>query len=371
MLTPIAVTAAAAIVAFTGRRVALAAMELSRETRRTRVLREFVDAFAVELMVGARPVDAADQALVVVSDTPDGRHTVGVGLVGGLQRAARRVRLGGVVAAGPVDPAVTDNSVDVDDVLRLWAVAERHGMAMGQVMRRLVADTDARLAHLGHTSSALAGARLTEIILLLLPVGAVGIGESMGLAPAAFLIGNILGILVLLAGIVLACAGVLWVESLTVTVLGGVGGRAGPAELGAARVLDVFGAATASGLPVSVAWRAAVSGAGDGTGKDAEALRRVALLLELGAGVEAWRPLHGDPCFGPVARRAATQVRNGARMSDEISGQADRLRRQAGDRSRAGAERVLVAVAAPLTLCFLPAFVLVGLLPLVVGFAGV
>ena len=58
-------------------------------------------------------------------------------------------------------------------------------------------------------------------------------------------------------------------------------------------------------------------------------------------------------------------------MSEEILGLADRLRRTAGDRSRAGAERVLVAVAAPLTLCFLPAFVLVGLVPLVVGFAGV
>lgn len=81
--------------------------------------------------------------------------------------------------------------------------------------------------------------------------------------------------------------------------------------------------------------------------------------------------MSGDPCFGPVARRAAAQVRNGGRMAEEVTGQADRLRRQAEDRARAGAERVLVAVAAPLTLCFLPAFVLVGLVPLVVGFAGV
>lgn len=368
MLTVVALTGTVAMIAVTGKRVVSAAMNLSQLGTRTRVLREFTDAFSVELTVGARPVDAADQAVVSVTLTPDGRRRAAKEVVERLRGESRRVRLGGTAGR----PVVGGTDIGIGQVMALWSVAQRHGLAMGQVMRRRVDDIDARLTHLGHTSSALAGARLTEIILLLLPVGAAGLGQSMGLSPVEFLLGNVLGVLVLLAGTLLACAGVLWVESLTVTVLGGVGGRAGPAELAAAGVLDVFAAAMAAGLPVAVAWRAAVdAGAdhvGDGIGTD---LERVAVLLALGAGAQAWAPLHSDPCFGPVARRAAVQVRNGARMSEEIISQSDRLRRVAADRSRAGAERVLVAVAAPLTLCFLPAFVLVGLVPLVVGFAGV
>lgn len=387
MLTPVALTGAAAMVTVTGRRVALAAMELSHRGVRTRALREFTDALSVELTVGARPVQAAEHAVAAVAQTPEARRRAGAGLVEQLRREVGRARLGGDVGVSGAGASTGDGTGEqVYQVLRLWSVAQRHGLALGQVMRRRVDGIEAQLTHLGHTSSALAGARLTEIILLLLPVGAMGIGQSMGVAPVGFLVGNVLGVLVLLAGILLACAGVLWVESLTVTVLGGVGGRAGPPELAAAGVLDVFAAALAAGLPVVGAWRVAVDATAPGDGGDCDgrdsgsgnsgglvrtSLEQVAALLELGSGAQAWHPLLDDECFGPVARRAAIQARNGARMSEEILGLADRLRRTAGDRSRAGAERVLVAVAAPLTLCFLPAFVLVGLVPLVVGFAGV
>ena len=392
MLTPVALTGAAAMVTVTGRRVALAAMELSHRGVRTRALREFTDALSVELTVGARPVPAAEHAVAAVAQTPEARRRAGAGLVEQLRREVGRARLGGDVgvsgagASGAGDSTGDGTGEQVYQVLRLWSVAQRHGLALGQVMRRRVDGIEAQLTHLGHTSSALAGARLTEIILLLLPVGAMGIGQSMDVAPVGFLVGNVLGVLVLLAGILLACAGVLWVESLTVTVLGGVGGRAGPPELAAAGVLDVFAAALAAGLPVVGAWRVAVDATAPGDGGDCDgrdsgsgnsgglvrtSLEQVAALLELGSGAQAWHPLLDDECFGPVARRAAIQARNGARMSEEILGLADRLRRTAGDRSRAGAERVLVAVAAPLTLCFLPAFVLVGLVPLVVWFAGV
>lgn len=385
------ILAGVAVVALcTGARVVAAAVALAGEKKHMAEYRDFVDAFAVELLVGARAVEAAEQAL-----TPGHRITDRLG------RQVRRIRLGGRVAGaeGEEEAPKSEGAGELGRLLRLWEVADRHGLKLGHLMRRFVEDIDARLAHLGHTQSALAGARLTETILLLLPVGALALGQSMGLEPVSFLTGDALGAVVLLVGTVLACAGVLWVESLTVTVLGGVGGRAGPGTkagvsgrvpgasattgtdaLVAARVLDVFAAALQAGMPVAAAWRAAVIGAGaqgtTGTPRvsrapAASALLRVSRLLELGAGDQSWESLSGDPCFGPVARRAAAQVRNGGRMAEEVTGQADRLRRQAEDRARAGAERVLVAVAAPLTLCFLPAFVLVGLVPLVVGFAGV
>jgi tight adherence protein B len=196
----------------------------------------------------------------------------------------------------------------------------------------------------------------------------------MGLSPFGFLTGNPLGVLLLLGGVVLACAGVLWAESLTVTVLGGVGRRAGPAGLAAAQVLDTFAESLVAGLPVADAWAAAAEtgdGDGGGGGDGEKDLARVAALLSLGAGPVAWEPLRRDPAYGPVARQAAGQTRSGARLADGVRAQAARLRREAADRSLAASERVLVVVAAPLTLCFLPAFILVGLVPLVVGFAGI
>ncbi len=389
MVTVMALIGTGAVVLFTSGRVVTAVRALSKSRRRMQEYRDFTDAFAVELLVGARPVTAAEQAL-----------TREHGISEGLRRQIHRIRLGAAVdsCTDQTHPAGDNRDPELIRLLCLWATAERHGLALGRIMGRFVRDLDTRLSHLGHVSSALAGARMTEVILLLLPAGALGIGQSMGLEPLTFLVGTTLGALVLLLGTGLACAGVLWVESLTVTVLGGVGGRAGPggkagvsgnfripgvsAEPGlgaiaAARVLDVFAAAIQTGLPVVTAWRAAVRGAAQDTLDDggmAQAvadLLRVAALLDLGAGAEAWKHLATDPNFGPVARRAGSQVRNGGRMSEAVTAQADRLRTQADDSARARAERVLVAVAAPLTLCFLPAFVVVGLVPLVIGFASV
>ncbi|HCT14749.1 type II secretion system F family protein [Corynebacterium nuruki] len=378
MLTFTALTCALAVVAFTARRVTGRIRELAEVRAAARALRVFTDAVGRDLSVGARPVEAAGHGVAALAEAPEGEGRTGGAVVDRLRFRVGLVRLG-------ADPAATDrghraDGADAPDVtdqwFRLWAVADRHGLALGRLSDRMIEDLDARLTHLGHTSSALAGARLTETILLLLPVGALGLGQSMGLSPFGFLTGNPLGVLLLLVGVVLACAGVLWAESLTVTVLGGVGRRAGPAGLAAARVLDTFAESLVAGLPVADAWAAATE-TGDrdrdrgGDGDGDRDLARVAALLSLGAGPAAWEPLRRDPAYGPVARQAAGQTRSGARLAGGVRAQAARLRREAADRSLAASERVLVVVAAPLTLCFLPAFILVGLVPLVVGFAGI
>lgn len=358
MLTVIAVAGVLGPVGFTAHRIFGRVRAFSAERARTRTLRSIVDAFSRELGVGAFPVDAAGHALDAADDT----RGAGRELVEKLAVEVRRVRLGAQPGSGS-SPHI---DADVTRLLAVWASSTRHGTALGRLMDRLRADLDARLTHLSHTSSALAGARLTETILLLLPFGALALGQSMGLNPGAFLVCNVLGVLLLVVGVLMGCAGALWTESLTVTVLGGVGRRAGPSPLDAARLLDLFAESLASGLPVSVAWHVAAT-----CGDVDDAVRRVAALLALGAGAEAWEPLRDDPHLGPVARLAESGSRNGARLADGVRAQATRLRAEAADASLAGAERVLVVVAAPLTLCFLPAFVLVGLIPLVVGFAGI
>jgi tight adherence protein B len=388
VLTLTALTCALTVVAFTARRVAGRVRDLAEVRAAARALRVFTDAVGRDLSVGARPVEAAGHGVAALAEAPEGEGRTGGAVVDRLRFRVGLVRLGadpaatGTVAdsgrAGGASSAGGAGRTDAPDVtdqwFRLWAVADRHGLALGRLSDRMIEDLDARLTHLGHTSSALAGARLTETILLLLPVGALALGQSMGLSPFGFLTGNPLGVLLLLGGVVLACAGVLWAESLTVTVLGGVGRRAGPAGLAAAQVLDTFAESLVAGLPVADAWAAAAEtgdGDGGGGGDGEKDLARVAALLSLGAGPVAWEPLRRDPAYGPVARQAAGQTRSGARLADGVRAQAARLRREAADRSLAASERVLVVVAAPLTLCFLPAFILVGLVPLVVGFAGI
>ena len=49
---------------------------------------------------------------------------------------------------------------------------------------------------------------------------------------------------------------------------------------------------------------------------------------------------------------------------------AERTRADAADRAEAKAQKAAVAVAAPLALCFLPAFLCLGVVPVVLGLAG-
>jgi pilus assembly protein TadC len=49
---------------------------------------------------------------------------------------------------------------------------------------------------------------------------------------------------------------------------------------------------------------------------------------------------------------------------------ADTRRAEAQDHAAAAAERAGVAISGPLGLCFLPAFVCLGIVPVVIGLAG-
>lgn len=401
MLTLLAVMGVAAPIVFTAYRILGRVRGFAADREHLRLLREFVDSFSRELGVGAPTLTAAGHALDALAEAQSGKRVGSDDLYEHLNLEVRRVMLGAVPGcsmmadrSAPDDERAGSDSARRGDtelvqMLAVWELAHRYGIALGRLMAQMRCDLDARSAHGEHTSSALAGARLTEAILLLLPLGSLGIGQSMGVDPVGFLCGNMLGVLLLVVGVLLGCLGALWTESLTVAVLGGVGRRAGPSLLDAARILDLFAESLVAGLPLATAWNAAVM---CGRGEDQQGyanekdrprwrlcrsknqqdlLRQVAGLLALGAGTAAWRPLNGDPHFGPIARLAESGARNGARLAEGVQSHANYLRQKATDLSLARAEQVLVVVAAPLTLCFLPAFILVGLIPVVVGFAGI
>lgn len=383
LLIVLTLTAVGSMGAFTGYRVGVRIRDGRVQRRQLDLFRDLADSCAREVAAGARVADAVESAAAdCEGDEADAEGDTGTRLGGQLALVAAQVRLGALPTAalrdrgevrseGDRDGASTGNgsaelvAQDVEEFCELWELAERTGMSFAPLADSIVADLEAHSAQQEKTAAAMAGARLTEVLLLAMPVGAVGIGQSMGLDPGGILFGSVIGLGLLLVGAMLACTGVLWTEALTAKVLGGVGRRAGPTgqALVVARHLDIFALALAAGLPVAKAWGVAV-GPGEGPAHDVEP------LLQLGAGPAAWEPLKSHEHYGPVARQALQQTRAGTRLAEGAKAQARRIRQHSLNQVEAGAERVLIAVAAPLTLCFLPAFVLIGLVPLVIGLAG-
>lgn len=133
----------------------------------------------------------------------------------------------------------------------------------------------------------------------------------------------------------------------------------GPFERAAA--LDLMAACLKAGLPVPTAIKAA----------GISELSQVAELLMLGADPNtAWAKALGNPATAALARAARRTARSGAALARQTAELAERTRAEARDQAEATAQRAAVAVAAPLALCFLPAFLCLGVVPVVLGLAG-
>ena len=95
-------------------------------------------------------------------------------------------------------------------------------------------------------------------------------------------------------------------------------------------------------------------------------LIQVAGLLRVGADVaRAWQPAAGDPWLAPISAAACRSDRAGADLAATVRAQASTARRAEAAAGERRAQRAGVLMTAPLTLCFLPAFVCLGLAPVV------
>ena len=100
-------------------------------------------------------------------------------------------------------------------------------------------------------------------------------------------------------------------------------------------------------------------------------LGRVGAASELGSEpATAWREWVGHPAYGPLARALIVTGESGSAVADRLDSVSKQLRDAARHQAIARAQRVGVALMAPLGLCFLPAFVCLGVVPVVVGIAG-
>ncbi|AEV72749.1 Flp pilus assembly protein TadC [Mycolicibacterium rhodesiae NBB3] len=145
--------------------------------------------------------------------------------------------------------------------------------------------------------------------------------------------------------------------------------------LAAASTLEVLAACLRSGMAVSTAAGAVAPSAPPNLAK---ILQRASDLLALGAdpasawsdpdpGARGQRTDDHAEAFLRLARRSAS---SGAALAQGVAELATQTRDEAADAARAAAERASVLIAGPLGLCYLPAFLCLGIVPVVAGLAA-
>lgn len=136
----------------------------------------------------------------------------------------------------------------------------------------------------------------------------------------------------------------------------------------AASTLDVLSVCLSAGMTVPCAAGATADFAPPALGT---ALRRAADLLALGADPDtAWQASGADDSCTALARLARRSASSGRALADGAAELAEQERQKVIQRAAAAGERAGVMVAGPLGLCFLPAFVCLGIVPVVAGLAG-
>lgn len=219
---------AAVMVAWTGVRV-------MRGSRRRKALRnqaveimQATETICAELRAGAEPTRALLSAHrdLVGMGAAGGQRVEPRGVVGGgaaglansgsqvaeeFERAVHRAAFGSPWAEY-LREAEASNAIHPDLVrlARSWQSAQGCGLPMADIIDNCRGDIAARMAFRSRTAAALAGPRMTIMILASLPVIGLVLGQAFGASPLEFLSGGGLGGMVLVVGTMLSCAGVLW-----------------------------------------------------------------------------------------------------------------------------------------------------------------
>lgn len=219
------------------------------------------------------------------------------------------------------------------------------------------------VAEAGHADSsrrtALSGPRATARLLACLPLLGLLLGQAVGAHPSEVLLDGGWGSALGLLGIGLMALG----QLLTVRLVRAAEGEADVVD--EALVLDLAGAALGAGASLPGALQAL------GAALDEEPLAVVGRALLLGASWgAAWR---APEDAGWRARRARLEQslrpgwEDGASPGPLLAGTARALRAGRASRDEEAAERLAVRLVVPLGLCFLPAFVVLGIVPVIAG----
>ncbi|WP_454792579.1 type II secretion system F family protein [Mycolicibacterium lutetiense] len=169
-------------------------------------LQAALDVLVGELRTGVHPVKAFGTAAGEVT----GPVQQGMGAV------AARARLGADVAAG-LEAAAAASLLPMhwERLAVCWRLAHAHGLSIATLMRTAQRDIIERERFSTHVDAAMAGPRATAAVLAGLPVAGIALGQLIGAQPLAFLCGPGVGGWLLVIGVLLACAGLMWSDRIT------------------------------------------------------------------------------------------------------------------------------------------------------------
>ncbi len=132
-------------------------------------------------------------------------------------------------------------------------------------------------------------------------------------------------------------------------------------------VLDLLGICLQAGMPLVAALETVAEARPGPFSRD---LAVVAGLQRLGSTpAEAWAELAVDPELSPVARAVGRSAESGSRLAAAFERMAAEKRASLAAGAASRAQRAGVTAMVPLGLCFLPAFVCLGVVPIALALA--
>lgn len=221
-----------------------------------------------------------------------------------------------------------------------WAVATTVGAPMAQSMRRLASALREGAGVVRDIQSALVGPQSASKLIMYLPIAALGLGALLGFNSLEFLLFRPLGWGCILISSLLIYSGAKWTTKMTA--------RATPESW-------------TPGLRAELIAMALGGGASLG--------RAVSLVTsELGEAPELRdREKPESTEAAAIERVLALAEEAGVPAAELLRAEAERQRYEARAAGQAAAQRLGVQLLLPLGMCVLPAFVLVGVVPLIVS----
>ncbi|MEY9853580.1 tight adherence protein B [Leifsonia sp. EB41] len=252
-----------------------------------------------------------------------------------LAAAARGGRAGAATGKKAEIGPVGGGDAGVAAVAAAWAIAEHAGASLAPALRGAAEALRDRAGGERDIATALAGPRATARLMSWLPVVGVAMAYAIGVDVIGTLVTGPLGWIAAGSGCGLLIAGRSWTRNLVRSA-----SRAGPVS---GIQHDLTAIALAGGMSVPAA---------------RETIEQVARRIGLDAVVD------GDASVDRVLRIAE---RAGAPAIELLSAEARQQRRTACAEGRRRAELLAVRLLLPLGVCVLPAFVLLGVVPVILG----
>ena len=246
-------------------------------------------------------------------------------------------------------------------------MSESAGAPLATSLERAAEHAEERIDALLGRQSALAAPRATGRILSWLPLLGLGLGVLMGSDPVGVLTGSILGALTGMLGLGLAFAGRRWTAALVhraeaeSAASNGAEQTSNVPPVDTALVLELL----AAQLRVGLAPLAALGTLAEAL--NSRALHTVCQRLQMGSGWgSAWSGSSAGT-FGELRDALAPAYTGGAPSTALLLSLADAHRLSERRAAERAAGKLSVALVVPLGLCSLPAFICLGIVPILIS----